>query len=1141
MSFGLTKDQIFAARPDLNVWVEASAGTGKTHVLTARVLRMMVRGTPPGHILGLTYTKAAAAEMAARVYKILGQWAMIRETELAAEIFKSTGEKASDQALQRARTLFATVLDIPGGLKIQTIHSFCQSLLKRFPLEAGLPPHFAVMEERTSGEYLKQAMDEVMLAATEGGDASLKEAFDHIATREAEGGFEGLVGSFLGKRRKVLKLLQIYSGIEGLISATYRALGADPRKQGDDLLQIALDDQSFDKKGLGNLSKIALAGAGDEQKFGETLTRFLAAKENRVDLFPNYRDVFLTQKGTPRKTILKKATLDAHPLLEDIIGAEKARLFELQQTLNLQEVARDTAALIRLGSAILARYQKAKEAHGLLDYDDLILKTSSLLEREGITPWILYKLDGGIDHILVDEAQDTNQIQWQLVEALSDEFFSGLGSREGLLRTVFAVGDPKQSIYRFQGAEPKAFEEAKVRLAKKARDAGLALEDCVLNTSYRSTGAVLKAVDAVFLHPGTRNGIVRGDQAVTHLAHRLGQHGLIEVWPPERPEAKDTPKPGWRLPNEQKFVHTPAARLAEKIAGHIEQMITSKEHLKSRGRAVRYGDFLVLVKTRDDFMDHLIRELKGRNIPVAGSDRMVLADQLAIQDLVALAGFTLLPGDDYNLACVLKGPLLNFDDDDLLTLAPGRTGSLWRALEDQAKTSPKYRPAVTFLKTLLAMLGGETPFDFFSRVLGPLEGRKRLVRRLGFEVNDPLDEFLSLALEFEQNHTPSLQGFLKWFGAGKTQIKRDMERGKNEVRIMTIHGAKGLEAPVVYLPDTYKVARKRRTDLLEIPPRFQVQGGGENLLVWARAKEMHAGPCKIARDVFLDEERAEHNRLLYVALTRAEDRLYICGWTGKSTPKDPTWYGCIREALEDLEGVEKIDTRGELALLRLESPQTARPKPDDKKMPGRAEAISLPAWASSAAKKEAGMGTLVRPSRQHEQEIAFSLAHNGEAERARARGNIIHKLLEVLPGLPAEKREGSARAYLAQKDKALTRKQQDDIWNKVKGVLEHPQYSFIFGPGSRGEVALAGIVEGNFVSAQIDRLVVEKDRITLVDYKSDRRVPETVAAAPREYIQQVGLYRELLKDLYPGREIRAALLWTEDCTWMIVPGQIIKK
>ncbi|MCH8081170.1 MAG: double-strand break repair helicase AddA [Proteobacteria bacterium] len=1141
MSFGLTKDQIFAARPDLNVWVEASAGTGKTHVLTARVLRMMVRGTPPGHILGLTYTKAAAAEMAARVYKILGQWAMIREAELAAEIFKSTGEKASDQALQRARTLFATVLDIPGGLKIQTIHSFCQSLLKRFPLEAGLPPHFAVMEERTSGEYLKQAMDEVMLAATEGGDASLKEAFDHIATREAESGFEGLVGSFLGKRRKVLKLLQIYSGIEGLISATYRALGVDKNMTHEGLIEAAVRDPGFDEKGLERLFKIILEGSAKEKTNAKYMAPFFADKKNRRAHFETYCKAFFKQDGEVRKPFFVNATLDEHPDLPEIFLAEQKRLAGVRERLFLLEAAQDTSALIRLGSTILARYQKAKEAHGLLDYDDLILKTSSLLEREGITPWILYKLDGGIDHILVDEAQDTNQIQWQLVEALSDEFFSGLGGREGLLRTVFAVGDLKQSIYRFQGAEPKAFEEAKVRLAKKARDAGLALEDCVLNTSYRSTGAVLKAVDAVFLHPGTRNGIVRGDQAVTHLAHRLGQHGLIEVWPPERPGVKDTPKPGWRLPNEQKFVHTPAARLAEKIAGHIEQMIKGKEHLKSRGRAVRYGDFLVLVETRDDFMDHLIRELKGRKIPVAGSDRMVLADQLAIQDLAALAGFTLLPGDDYNLACVLKGPLLNFDDDDLLALAPGRSGSLWRALEDQAKTSPKYRPAVTFLKTLLAMLGGETPFDFFSRVLGPLKGRKRLVRRLGFEVNDPLDEFLSLALEFEQNHTPSLQGFLKWFGAGKTKIKRDMERGKNEVRIMTIHGAKGLEAPVVYLPDTFKVARKRRTDLLEIPPRFQVPGGGEYLLVWARAKEMHAGPCKIAREVFLDEERAEHNRLLYVALTRAEDRLYICGWTGISTPKDATWYGCIREALEDLEGVEKIDTGGELALLRLESPQTARPKPDDKKMPGRAEAISLPAWATSAPKKEAGMGTLVRPSRQHEQEIAFSLAHNGEAERARARGNIIHKLLEVLPGLPAEKREGSARAYLAQKDKALTRKQQDDIWNKVKGVLEHPEYSFIFGPGSRGEVALAGTIEGNFISAQIDRLVVEKDRITLVDYKSDRRVPETVAAAPREYLQQIGLYRELLKDLYPGREIRAALLWTEDCTWMIVPEQIIKK
>jgi len=1137
MTHGLSKEQIFAARPDRNVWVTASAGTGKTHVLTARVLGMMVGGTPPENILGLTYTKAAAAEMAARVYKILSTWAMVRDDQLASEIYNATGKKAGPEDLSRARTLFAQVLDIPGGLKIQTIHSFCQSLLRRFPLEAGLPPHFTVMEDRSAEEFLKQAMDDVMLAASDGGDAALKQAFDHIATREAESGFEELVAATLGKRRQVLRLLYIYSGLEGLISALYGALGATRETRREEIIEAAFKDPAFNETGLEKTTKIILEGSVSEVKIAQHLVPFFADKTNRADLFETYCQAFFTTTGDKRKPFFVKATVDNHPDLPEIFQAEQERLIKVREKLFLLQVAEDTAALIRLSSTILAAYQKAKQVHGFLDYDDLILKTSDLLSREGITPWILYKLDGRIDHILVDEAQDTNQIQWQLVEKLSEEFFSGAGAREDLFRTVFAVGDLKQSIYRFQGAEPKAFEEAKTRLAKKVKEAGLDLDDCVLNTSYRSTGPVLQAVDEIFTRPEVRSGIVHGDEVVTHIAHRLGQQGVVEVWPPERPEQKSETEPGWQLPGTQKFIHTPKARMAEKIASHIADMALGGEHLKSRGRAVRYGDILVLVKTRDEFMDHLIRELKARDIPVAGSDRMMLGNQLVIQDLIALAHHTLLPGDDFTLACVLKGPLVHFDDKDLLDLAPGREGSLWQALSRKAKTNARYQEALT----LLTDLRGDTPFDYFARILGPLEGRRKFVRRLGQEVNDPLDEFLSLALDYERNHTPSLQGFLKWFASGKTEIKRDMERGKNEVRIMTIHGAKGLEAPIVYLPDTFKVVKARRTNLYEIPTRFNIPGRSEGLLVWARKKEMRVGPCQSAADTFHAEEMEEQNRLLYVALTRAADRLYIGGWMGEKNNNQPVWYDSIRTALEALKGIEKIDVGDELPLLRLENAQSEKPKPDDEQPEERKEAIKLPPWASTAAGKEAGGRKTVPPSRHDQDETECPLAGDGRAEAAKARGTIIHKLLEVLPNLPEETWQRSAKSYLAQKDKALPRNDQDDIRAKVMNILKHPYFHFLFGPDSRGEAAMAGMKDEDMVPAQIDRLVVGKEIITLVDYKSDREVPAKIEDAPPPYIRQLRLYAELLKSAFPDKKIRAALLWTETCTLMEIPEDILMK
>ncbi|MEE8258512.1 MAG: double-strand break repair helicase AddA, partial [Sphingomonadales bacterium] len=897
-------------------------------------------------------------------------------------------------------------------------------------------------------------------------------------------------------------------------------------KTADTILQAAVDDKSLDIKGLKAVSTIALAGVKSEQKYGEILARFLADGENRAGLFPDYRDIFLTQNGTPRKTILKKATLEGHPRLEDIIEAEKARLFDLQQMLNLQEVAADNQALVYLSGEILNTFQKGKEAYGYLDYDDLILKTSELLAREGIAPWILYKLDGGIDHILVDEAQDTNQIQWQLVEKLSDEFFSGYGGREGVLRTVFAVGDIKQSIFRFQGAEPEEFEAAKERIRRKAVEANLALEDCALHLSFRSTEAVLKVVDTTFASAERQSGIAAMGETISHQAERLGQHGLVEVWPPEQKIEPDQPPPGWVLPREQKFSTTPEARLAGKIARHLEEITAGTEMLQSRDREVRYGDILVLVQTRTAFLDHLIRELKVRKIPVAGSDRMVLADQLVVQDLLALVQFVLLPTDDYSLAAVLKGPLINLDDNDLMALAIGRKGSLWQALKSGAKKNPALKAALGFLKPLLALADFITPYNFFAEVLGPCRGRKLFIRRLGSEIQDPLDEFLSTALEFEKTHSPSLQGFLKWFGADKSQIKRDMERGKDEVRIMTIHGAKGLQAPIVYLPDTFKPATKKRESLLEIPPRFETPNDPEALLVWVRNKDLEVGPLAAAAETLQQEKESEHNRLLYVAMTRAEDRLYISGWTGKAMPKGATWYSSIRDAVAAIEGLKTIPGDHELPVLRLENSQTRDPVPDRQDISKRAEPIAIPDWAHRPVKPEGGITGVLHPSRviEEPQELGAT-AQKGQA-RAIQKGNLIHKLLEVLPGLARKSREAPARAYLATPAFSLSKPEQQRLWASVSRVLDNPAFAGIFGPGSRSEVSLVGVIDGKFISAQIDRLIVKADEVLIIDYKSNRDVPENPEDVPPGYLAQLGLYAKLVKEVYGGRKVRTALLWT---------------
>lgn len=1114
----LTKDQALATNPEHSVFVAASAGTGKTHVLTARVLRMMVRGTRPDHILCLTYTKAAAANMANRIYAILGDWALARAEELPAKINAITGEKPDAKMLDFARTLFATVLEIPGGLKIQTIHSFCQSLLVRFPIEAGLAPHFTVMDERTAGEFLKDASETVMDAAGEPGREELTRAFDHLARRTTEDGFNDALKSFLVKRGAIQAALRAHGGPEGLIKAVRKALGIAPGDTRQGILRNALDEKNFEAGGLKAMRDILLQGSVSENRQGENLKTFFENLANPALAFGDLTKVFFTASGDPRKPFFVKKTLGNHPEIFDIFSAEQTRLMAVREKLALVEASENTAALVRLGATILELYQQMKARHGYLDYDDLILFTAGLLEKEGIAPWILYKLDGGIDHILVDEAQDTNKIQWTLVETLADEFFAGFGGREELIRTVFAVGDIKQSIYGFQGAEPEEFHIAREKIKIKVEEAGLVFKARDLTKSFRATQVVLDIVDEVFALKYTRDGVGAEGEVIRHIASRAKMAGLVEVWPPETPGQDDTPAPGWKLPFEQGFGDRPEVRLAEKIAGHIEGLVDSGENLEARGRPIRYGDILVLVQKRDPFMEPLIRELKARHIPVTGSDRMKLSEQVAIEDLITLARFALLPGDDFSLAVILKSPLLGLDDDDLMALAIDRKGTLWQALTG----SRKYAAATEYLKAVLAMADQVTPFEFFSEILGPRGGRKAFIRRLGPEVNDPLDEFLALALGFERLSTPSLQGFLHWFQAGETEIKRDMERGSNEVRVMTVHGAKGLEAPVVYLPDTFRGPAKQTASILEVEP---------DLMVWPGLRENEKGLLEAARAKLMAEEAAERNRLLYVALTRAADRLYVGGWKSKNQSKEPVWYDAIFEAVSNFEGVEKIPGPGG-EILRLKTPQEATPEKDLETLNEAGREAALPDWTGRIFEKpEPGLEAL-QPSKAEGGLAVVPGEFDEGRKKAIRRGTVIHKLLEVLPGIAPDKRDQVMQAYLKTPAHGLATKGQGEIAAKVSAILGDPDFGVLFAPGSRAELGVFGVVDGRAASGQVDRVAITDKEIFIVDYKSNKNVPAKIDKVPGAYIRQLSLYARLLAAIYPGRKVRAALLWTETGTWM---------
>ena len=1097
----MTREQRRAADPAVSAWVSASAGTGKTHVLTNRVLRLLLDGTPPARLLCLTFTKAAAAEMATRVFAVLGGWARCSQEQLLAALSRLTGGPVGDDQTARARRLFAEALETPGGLKIQTIHAFCQGLLNRFPLEAGVAPHFQVLDERTAQDYLAQAMEQVLARARDGDEGGLSAALTEISRHSTEVSFHELMRELMGERGRLARMIEGHDGDAGrAVAALRRRLGVTT----DEPEIIAAACAAVDN-GLAEAVAALVGGSKTDRERGAALTAWLNADpEMRAAGFWDYAKIFLANELTTiRKTLITQGPAQKHPAAAQALAREAERLCAIIGEIRLARVARASAALIHFGAALLEDYKALKARHGVLDYDDLILHSRDLLARPGIAPWVLYKLDGGLDHILIDEAQDTNPEQWQVIEALAEEFFAGAGARE-TRRTIFAVGDAKQSIFSFQRADPAGFERSRRLFQRRVAAVRGGFCDVVLDLSFRSTQTVLEAVDAVFANDAARAGLDESGAPVRHVAHRLGHAGRVELWPVEKPD-KDAPATPWRPPLRQHAGADPEARLARRIARRIKHWLTTGERLAARDRAVRPGDIMVLVRRRTPFVDVLVRALKQLRVPVAGADRMVLDEQLAVMDLMALGRFSLLPEDDLTLAVVLKGPFVGLDEEALFALAHGRDKSLWRTLAERAAQTPAYAAAWLFLSGLLARADYCPPYEFFAHLLEHGDGRKKLLARLGHEANDPIDEFLAQALAFERVNPPSLQGFLHWLEAGEAQIKRDMEQGRNEVRVMTVHGAKGLQAPIVILPDTCQVPEK-------MPRSLWLEGDGAPLLAWPPGAQNRVGPCAQVHESRRRARDEEYRRLLYVALTRSEDRLYITGWDTKNKRPAGCWYNLIEAGLKGLPGAAADDPEfGEV--WRLEGAQSTSAKSDQQAETVPPTEAPLPDWAGREAPEEPRPSRPLNPSRPDEAEPAARSPLYPPGEARFHRGRLIHRLLQSLPDLPHEARAEAARRFLAQPVHGLTQGDIAPLVAEVMAVLDDDTFAPLFGPHSRAEAPLVGIAGGMVVSGQVDRLAVGEREVLVVDYKTNRPPPATPEQTPAVYLRQMGLSRYSAPDL----------------------------
>ena len=1133
-----------ASDPTASAWVSASAGSGTTKLLTDRVLRLLLAGTRPNRILCLTFTKAAAAEMVVRLNTALGDWAVFDDAALAVALARLLGYPPSPAEAQLARGLFATVLELPGGMRISTIHAFCQTLLRAFPLEAALPPQFAVLEERDGAAVLGEAREEVL------GQAAGGPALAALAGLISADRFSGLSAELAGEAQALRRALD-HAGVEGLLASLARALGAAP----DLSSEITLACTPGDEAALGRAAGILNAGSPKtDVKHAQALRRFLALPQSlRHTGYDDWKSLLLTDKGEPRVRFATKDCGANQAFAQTSLADEALRVQEHARRISAANMVSATRALLQLAAPVLEAYAAAKAGSGALDFDDLIAATQTLLRDPG-SAWVLFKLDSGLDHVLLDEAQDSNPEQWGIVRALTGEFFAGEGAREAA-RSVFAVGDQKQSIYAFQGADPRGFADGRAHFSAAVAQAGQRFEDVSLEVSFRSTPAVLGLVDAVFAgsaRPGVAGSArpgVAGETVLRHLAHRAGASGLIELWPLQRAATAAAPD-GWEL-RDGEAEGNPQARLAQALALRIRHML-DQETLPARadgpdqpaGRRIRPDDILILVRKRNALTRLIIRALKQADVPVGGLDRIALTAQLGVQDMLALLDVLLLPGDDLQLAALLKSPLVGLSEDALFILAHGRTGTLHAALMAHRGGEGDYARAADWLALWAARADRGTPHALIARLYGEDGVRARLLARLGPDASDGLDELLNAALAFEARHPPGLQGFLHWLRAGGAEIKRDAEASGGLVRIMTVHGAKGLQAPIVILPDT--TGRRRADSGLRW---LADPDGGPDLPLWAPRAEKPV-PEAAAALAKAERERAqeEENRLLYVALTRAEDRLLVCGWV-RGKPTETDWHSQIAEGFAQLPAhSRRFDPAAfgaapegfEGDMLWLETPQTEALKPDRPRAQQRGAA--LPDWVARPAPAEQGQESLAPSSLLDEETGPPAAAPHAPADprglRFR-RGRLIHALLQHLPALEAGRRATAAGRFLARPGLGLPPDARDELIAEVMTLLDDPGFGAAFGPDSLAEVPIAGRLGGQLFTGQVDRLLLEPARVLLIDFKTNRPPPAAVEQVAPVYLRQMAAYRALLRLAFPGRRVECALLWTYAGRMMPLPDMLL--
>ncbi len=1220
-----TDAQATAANPYQHAWVSANAGTGKTKVLSDRYLALLLAGNKPEQILCLTYTNAGAGEMANRITSQLSRWAYIPESDLIDEI--TTLEKPYIKHIQpsqqtqtnqyqltrdkiaKARQLFTDVLDCPEGLKIQTIHAFCQSILARFPLEAQISPALKLIEDHQVTNIVANATNIFLQKHLE--NPRIHKALSILIDETAPSNISLLFDAIQNEINE-----QNFTQIDDLIK---QWLGSDQALEPITLTKQIVTERLLDDQ---DLYAIIEHKIGRDKNSYPPLQSWLAYNaQDRLKHFELYQNYFLTKKATIITAFENKRRKahDQNDITELDLATrcqkEANRILDLLHRIDNIRLAQNTRAMFDIFKVLAPIFDHEKKRQGVVTYNDLINLTASLFSSSDTKDWVLYKLDHNIRHILIDEAQDTNPKQWKIIAELCALFFTSddsfyVASQEQskpksqrnanhifgkqlqwLPRTLFAVGDIKQSIYRFQGARPIYFEEHRKRFSTLSKQSNVGFENVPMQTSFRSGNAQLQLIDQVFAN----DEVPLSEQKITpkHQSYQNTRHGHVELWPVLRPQTN--------LSSDQTVQSLPAPSclqlLCTQIADTIKSMIGTC-WVSSKQRYAREGDFMILVAKRRPLMDPLTRALRKAGIAVSPGDKTNLLDEPAIIDIMSLLRFLSLPQDDLSLAEALRSPFIGANEQDIMDLVADKfthnRQSIWETLLHQHTTH--LNPAIIWLKKLLSATDQIALYDLIRMCLdlacpGPfldqknssasdipiITGRCALAQRLGNDINHQLESFSEFVSQYEIEQPSSLGAFIEYAQERASSLqKKQAKTNQNHVHIVTVHSAKGLEAPIILLPENIRSDNPKSDAISNIENE-----NGLQITINKPAKWI--GNCI---DDFIafgkQQEEYEKNRLLYVALTRSEDRLIIMAADNKSeTNKKPyqgppkhTWYTKISNGLHRLANTNGFQRQelvqnnpnftwyGPKLIYETGYSQLQSSKPTPTSAP---DPIELPAWVHTTLPLERETSAIITPSKIATSPNKHAKAFAKPANKlALLRGRFIHLLLEKLPNYQATSHLSIA-LRIAKQFYGLPQPTIDEAIDTCMTILNDPVFADIFTNKSRGELGFASTLNANtlahimpkadlhdlqsnkskngntLIIGRIDRLVITNTHVLIVEYKSNVSIPKKPEAISNHILAQLSAYYHAAEQIYPNKPIQVAILWTHAPSLMHVPNHLLSK